>query len=335
MIILFEPWNLGDAIIAASVARLDPSRFILACNGNWHEVLSLASEGSLNLIPLDLPYVWRKNKPFFSLGNAASLRSFFSSAERQQIELISIRGDVRDWVAAHRIFNGAKFSFTGWRPFLARKLSLFDHPYASGTLQVRNRYRAWAEATGTPFSHIEQSYLHHSEPQPDTPAIIHVGAQWRSKQYPHVAELADLLRSRGKQVMILAGPDDPLPPGISEDSLQRPQWQKLIQYLKNADQVICNDSGPMHLAAFIGCRTIALSRCSNISEWLPPGVKALSSSSAPRGYRPIPSYWSDRILPDWPVADEVVTHLFAEGRHKSSPNRVLFNPQPPTLTNVL
>ncbi len=221
------------------------------------------------------------------------------------MQIISIRGDVRDWFAAHRIFTGASFSFTGWRPFLARKLSAFDRPFTSGTLKVRNRYRTWAEAAGIPFSTVEQYYPVPSGKKDDAPVVIHTGAQWRSKQYPHVVELAELLKRAGRCVEIVAGPNDPLPPGISANEVRRPAWPELIKLFRSAGYVISNDSGPMHLAAFLGCRTIALSRCSNITEWLPPGVTALSSPSAPGGYRPVPAYWSDQILQGWPAADEV------------------------------
>ena len=312
MILLFEPWNLGDAIIAASVARLAPDRFILACNSSWHEVLMLASNGSLKLLSLDLPYIWRIGKKFFSLGDAASLGTTFSNTELGAMEVISIRGDLRDWLAAHRIFSGAKFSFTGWRPFLARKLSVFDRPFASGALPIRNRYRDWAEAAAIPFSQLRQTYDRHPERDVEAPVVIHVGAQWRSKQYPHVVELSNKLMEAGHRTVILAGPDDPLPPGIFAESVQRQGWPELVATLKNARHVISNDSGPMHLAAFLGCKTVALSRCANIEEWLPPGVTALSSPSAPRGYRPIPAYWSDQVLSDWPSPNEVIASL-AEG----------------------
>ena len=314
MILLFEPWNLGDAIIAASVARLAPDRIILACNSLWHEPLLLASGGSLNLLPLNLPYVWRTGKKFFSLGDATSLKSKFSSVQLNTMEVISIRGDLRDWLAAHRLFNGATFSFTGWRPFLARKLSVFDSPFATGALPIRNRYRAWAEATDIPFDVIKNVYNVRQKKDDEAAIVIHVGAQWRSKQYPHVAELTALLTKAGRRVEILAGPDDLLPPGISEDTVQRPKWPELVNSLKNANHVISNDSGPMHLAAFLGCQTIALSRCSNILEWLPPGVTALSSPSAPHGYRPIPAYWSDQVLSDWPSPDEIMACLNIGGR---------------------
>ena len=312
MTLLFEPWNLGDALIAASVARLAPGRFSLACNSSWHEVLRLASHDSLSLLPLDLPYVWRSGKKFFSLGDAAGLGAGLCR-ENPRLEIISIRGDLRDWLAARRIFPGGVFRFTGWRPFLARKLSLFDHPFASGELPLRNRYRAWAEAAGIPFRTLERSYSHRTAPLTHAPIVIHLGAQWRSKQYPQVAELAELLRTRGDQVIILAGPQDPLPPGISAAEVQRPSWPGLVAQLRGAQRVVTNDSGPMHLAAFLGCRTLALSRCSNIAEWLPPGVTPLSSPAAPRGYRPIPEYWSDRILTDWPTPVAVAAAL-PEGR---------------------
>lgn len=309
MVILFEPWNLGDALSAASVARLDPSSFILACNSAWHEVLLQASDGSLNLLPLDLPYVWRTGKRFFSLGDAARLKSHFSASELRQLEVVSIRGDLRDWFAARRLFPGAVFNFSGWRPFMARKLDLFDRPFTSGAFPVRNRYRAWADAAGIPFSRIEHSYPLNTVSAPDAPVLIHVGAQWRSKQYPHVAELTELLKIAGRRVEILAGPTDTIPSGVAVENIQRPVWSKLAAQMKGAHIVIANDSGPMHLAAFLGCRVIALSRCSNIAEWLPPGVIALSSPSAPRGYRPVKDYWSDRVLPDWPAPEQVLACL--------------------------
>ena len=308
MKVLFEPWNLGDAIIAASIARQDPDRILLACNSRWHEVLQRATEGSLKMLPLDLPYVWRHNKKFFSLGDAASLKDQFSPVQREQMEIISIRGDLRDWIAAQRIFSGATFSFTGWRPFLARKLTTFDRPFASGEQPVRNRYRAWADAAGISYDQLENRYVH-NENNSSAPIVIHIGAQWRSKQYPHVAELVEVIHGFGMRTEILAGPHDPLPERITEISVKRPGWHGLIAYFRQARCVICNDSGPMHLAAFLGSKTLALSRCSNIAEWLPPGGTSISSPFAPLGYHPIKQYWSDHILSDWPQPDAVIRHI--------------------------
>lgn len=306
MKVLYEPWNLGDAIIAASIASASSDAIMLACNSRWHEVLTIISNGSLRLLPLDLPYVWRSHKGWYDLSPPPPLAHFIPDRDRHRIEVISIRGDLRDWMSAHRTFKEASFNFSGWLPYLARWVAFLDLPYRHGLLGVRNRYRAWARAAGIPFSDIEKRRQSQAPPSGQAPVIIHVGAQWRSKQYPHVADLVALLKRTGHRVEIVAGPEDPLPPGIGPDDTQRPRWPGLVQQLRSARYVITNDSGPMHLAAFLGCRTLALSRCSNIAEWLPPGARALSSPAAPRGYSPIRKYWSDAVLPGWPKPEEVI-----------------------------
>jgi ADP-heptose:LPS heptosyltransferase len=88
--------------------------------------------------------------------------------------------------------------------------------------------------------------------------------------------------------------------------VKRPKWPELVEHLRCARYVVTNDSGPMHLAAYLGCQTLALFRGSNVLEWLPPGAEALSSAAAPNGYRPVRGYWSDQVLPGWPSPDEVM-----------------------------
>lgn len=307
MKILYEPWNLGDAVIAASVAAAAPDT-ALACNSRWHEVLRLVSDGSLRLIPLDLPYVWRSHRGWYRPVPLPSLNQLVT-ATGPELEVVSIRGDLRDLLSARRSFPGARYRFSGWYPYLARWVTPLDLPFRLGLLPVRNRYRAWAKAVGIPFPELERLSQARSRSASGGPVLIHLGAQWRSKQYPRVAELVHLLGKAGHRVELLAGPDDPLPAGLDAHAVTRPSWPQLVDALREARCVITNDSGPMHLAGFLGCRTLALSRCSNVAEWLPPGVRALSSPLGPRGYHPVRSYWSDRVLPGWPSPEEVCGEL--------------------------
>ncbi|HWI41575.1 MAG TPA: glycosyltransferase family 9 protein [Verrucomicrobiae bacterium] len=312
MKIFFEPWNLGDALIAASVARVAPDRIVLACSSRWHEVLRLGTNGNLRLYPLDLPYVWgRARRGPFDFGDIAEQAVPFRELLKGDLEIISIRGDFRDWIAARRLFPRARFSFTGWMPYLARRSSLFDLPFRAGRVPIRNRYGAWASAAGIPMPTVEAA-VPILEVADNAPVAIHVGAQWRSKQYPHVVDVARLLEQRGTAVTVVAGPEDPLPPGMPESKVLRPKWGALVDLFRGSRGVIANDSGPMHLAAFLGCRTVALSRCSNLTEWLPPGVLELSSPLAPKGYRPVAEYWSDEVLPGWPAPEEVVKAAMGE-----------------------
>ncbi|MDQ2868931.1 MAG: hypothetical protein M3R59_11080, partial [Verrucomicrobiota bacterium] len=73
--------------------------------------------------------------------------------------------------------------------------------------------------------------------------------------------------------------------------------------------VITNDSGPMHVAAFLGCRTTAIVRTSPIEEWAPPGVAIVRSAQTPIGYRPHLRYMSDESLPGWPSVEAVARSL--------------------------
>ena len=312
-LVLFEPWSLGDVIIAASTLRelRDPAS--LACSPQWHAILrdALPDRSKLELIAIDLPYTTRnRSNPFDSQGQR-------TVPIREDFDLVlSIRGDARDYAAARRAFPKARIRMNGWIRFFGRKSALVNVPYALGFLSAKNRYRSWAALTGVPFTQIEQTYrrLQASAPT-DGKIVIHIGAQWRSKQFPEILPLRAQLRKHGWEVALIAGPNDPLPPGIDNASVTRAMGSELITHLKAAEYVITNDSGPMHLAAFLGCRTTVLVRTSPIEEWAPPVINVIASAKTPRGYRPHRDYMSDRALGDWPsvatISDSLQRSTFA------------------------
>ena len=124
------------------------------------------------------------------------------------------------------------------------------------------------------------------------------------RQFPFVAELAAILRNVAG-VQIIAGEHDPLPVGVAEADVLRLVDRELVNTLRKSVYVITNDSGPMHLAALVGCCTLVISRISAIQEWIPPGVIALISEQAPKGFRPDPAYQSDGTVGGWPTARKV------------------------------
>ena len=302
-LILFEPWNMGDALIAAAIALQDPTRLALACNSRWHSLLRAAAEAipTPELIAADLSYINRSRKGRWTSG---PLTPISTSAT----QVTTIRGDIRDYRAAKELFPNATIHSSGWLPFAARRSALLDLPYAKGWLPTRNRYRAWASIASVPFEHVEHFY-EHKPPEPNPPRItIHIGAQWRSKQYPHVAKLADLL-TKTHPVGIVAAPGDPLPEGIAEPDVRRLIDRELIDAFRASSHIIVNDSGPMHLAAILRCRTHPIARASSIEEWLPPTISAIKAKTTPKGYRPHPGYMSDSILEGWPWPEDVVRQL--------------------------
>lgn len=302
--ILFEPWGLGDSLIAFAVALLRPGELSLACQSKWHPVLrSAAAVQGLScpdLIDVDLSYVSRNKAEQFTRGD--------HDVNSRHHDLLSIRGDVRDYRAARALFPGASITMVGWIAFAAKRSLLIDLPFAEGILPVRSRYKAWTRITGVPWKHVLNFFMR-AEPLPkQSLGILHIGAQWRSKQFPHVAELAALLRERGP-VQIVAGPGDPLPPGVAETDVNRLVDGALVEALHAATYVVANDSGPMHAAALLRRRTIAITNHSAMREWLPPGVLLLDANGH-RGHRATQVKPSDEVFGGWPSAREAASILY-------------------------
>ncbi|MBA3961644.1 MAG: hypothetical protein H0X40_07055 [Chthoniobacterales bacterium] len=310
-IVFFEPWSLGDVIIAAATLRELAEPATLACHSSWHSLLRATLRDILNLslIAVDLPYTTRKRaSPFDSHPEATDSQAYSAS------RLLSIRGDLRDWIAARKLFPKAKIRMTGWARFFGRKSAMVNFPYRIGLLPVTNRYRSWARLAGVDYAKIAATYRQRQmELLISNSVVIHVGAQWRSKQFPEVAALRDMLQSHRYTVRIVAGPGDPLPPGLEEKDISRAADAVLVEALLSAGYVITNDSGPMHLAAYLGCRTTAVVRTSPIEEWIPPATTIVRSPLTPRGYRPNRRYMSDEILTGWPRIEEVIRTMETKG----------------------
>jgi ADP-heptose:LPS heptosyltransferase len=304
--ILFEPWGLGDAVIAASVMHIEPDRYLLACNSRWHGLLAAAGIPQEKMIALDLAYATYKRKGFYDLNQLNHDAFEKTLSKRTVVNVLSIRGDFRDLLAARRLFPKARVKITGWKEFFIRRSRCLDFPFSAGMLEVRNRYEAWAEITGNKFDLIKDSYA--KIPRPDGNNIcIHIGAQRQSRQYPFMRELKEALT--GREVTIIAGPTDPLPEGIGESDVKRFHGTDFVTVLKQSHTAIVNDSGPMHMAAFLGCRTMVAVRTANIREWIPPHAVPVCSSVMPKGYRPDKNYASDNVISGWPSVEKFLDVL--------------------------
>lgn len=309
-VVFFEPWSLGDVMIAASTLRELPYPAAIACHSAWHSLLRhvLSEKTDLEILPVDLAYTTRNRTHALEF-----TRTEGETAAYDASVVLSIRGDPRDFLAARKLFPKAQIRMRGWVRFLARKSSLVDFPYAHGILPVQNRYYSWAKLAGISFERIQRTYLRLQSTAPlNRRIVIHVGAQWRSKQFPDVARLRDLLREQGYEVVLVVGDHDPFPEAVAPATVVRAVDEDLLGYLRSAEHVITNDSGPMHLAAFLGCRTTVLVRTSSIEEWLPPGTRVVASPQTPRGYRQKKNYMTDKTVPEWPSVATVAESLRAQ-----------------------
>jgi hypothetical protein len=257
----------------------------------------------VDLLAVELPYTTASRRNSFDLGAISPLVT-------DHCDVLNIRGDIRDRRAACRLFPTATIRFSGWREFLPHYLRAFDVPYAAGWLAVRNHYEAWAELAGVAYEGLSSAYRQRQRIAPNNRRVlIHAGAHWRAKQYPDVAALRQALQQKGYEVHIATGPNDPLPPTLNESDVARLVDQPLVDTFGAAQFAVTNDSSALHLAAWLGCRTLVIARAVNIAEWLPPAARCIASAKMPRGYRPDPRLATDRVLEDWPRAGDIVEAL--------------------------
>jgi hypothetical protein len=295
MKLLFEPWGLGDACIAAAVA-IHGRDCAVACRSAWHPLIEAAVKKNgkeVRLIEASVAYGVR-----FIEKNEANQVSVLKA---KFLEVLSIRGDFRDYIWMVRQYHDARIRMCGWLIWLSRRILWVDFLIRK-MIPVRSRYVQWANFLG-----IESDSLGLARPWPDQVRQIgiHIGAQWRSKQYPHVAALLKILRENNCSVLVFAGEKDTLPDGLQDHEVVRAMGADLISQMGQVDLMITNDSGPMHACYLSGIPFLAIFGTANAQEWAPPGARYLSANFMPSGYKSAELYATDDVLPGWPSADDI------------------------------
>ena len=131
---------------------------------------------------------------------------------------------------------------------------------------------------------------------------IHPGASLQEKRWPlgRFAEVATELASRpGVQVVAFADPDGygaelhEVPGAIGISTTLR----ELIAYISRCDLLVCNDSGPMHIAGGLGVQTVAVFG-SGVARWFAPlgNRHELVSSGSPELAGGIDQVTTARVL---------------------------------------
>jgi heptosyltransferase III len=125
--------------------------------------------------------------------------------------------------------------------------------------------------------------------RPAEAVVLQPGAGSPAKAWPGFGSLARRLRDAGMAVAALAGPADGFAVeclvgagALPEDALAR-DWPlpRVAALLSVAGAAVGNDSGPTHLAAAVGCPTVALFGPTDPAVWAPRGrhVRVLSGGS--------------------------------------------------------
>jgi ADP-heptose:LPS heptosyltransferase len=138
----------------------------------------------------------------------------------------------------------------------------------------------------------------------DASAVLQAGAGSRAKAWPGFPALAARLRRAGCPLVALAGPADRasidrlLADGaVAPDRVAR-DWplERVAGLLTLARGLVGNDSGPTHLAAAVGCPTVAVFGPTDPLRWAPLGRRVRVVAPGAGG-------------PGWPGVDAVALAL--------------------------
>jgi heptosyltransferase-2 len=291
-ILVVEYWNLGDlAIVLPFLKNLRRSypgaRISLLVNARLVSILE--GQGVVDeFIPARVPWAqhfsrWLKYNPFS--GQWISLARTLLAVRRQKFDwAISGRMDVRDnfllWLtgAARRIgygFGGGGFLLTD------RVTPDLSHPHRvdiwlhllEGMGESPNRNVGPLRLTDAEVAAAE-AFLHEQGIPKDVFLIgVHPGARiatrrWGDKRFAEVARR--IVAETDVYILWFSDPDNPSDaPGLERCHTVSLDFRSFLAVLSRCQLLVCNDSGPMHLANLLNVPVVAVFGSTN-PVWFGP-----------------------------------------------------------------
>lgn len=297
-ILVIEPWNIGDVVLATPIlselrARFPNAHIAILAKPYARELLE---ESGLvdEVIECDLPWTAQTNKYRVTPAVLRDLRGLIRRLRRQRFDVtLDARMDIRSNVLAAAIgarrrigydVGGGDWLVTDALPSerdethriedwlaLIQRLEGATSPRTIGrrapTLTVSERERAAAEkmlATLVGGGHPTIGYH---------PGGSHPGKRWPHERFE--ALIAEVKGSVGGRHVVFLGPDDDVtgtwPVGTA---VLRPSLRELMALVSCCDLFVCNDSGPMHIADALGIPVVAIFEVGNPKWFGPSGPRS-------------------------------------------------------------
>lgn len=272
-ILIIKPSSLGDIIdalpaVGAIRKRFPSARISWLVKSEWAAIL--AGHPAIDEA-IAVPFRWGK---IFQLVQAVRKRPFDLVVDLQGL----LRSAILGYVTGASVRIGFAAAREGAPRFYTDRVSIPE-----GVVHAVDRYRMLTRKLGCdsqtagfdiPISPERMTNLRSSLSEEGLTesvpfALIHPTARWESKKWEptRFAELADWVAREKKLSVVFVGSK-----GEREeiDSILRQMKQtavnmagkttlpELAQFIRQAQFFICNDSGPMHLAAAVGTPVVAL-----------------------------------------------------------------------------
>lgn len=279
-ILLIKPSAIGDVVHALPILNLLRLRFPSAYIA-WLVTPACAAllEGHRQLDEVILFH--RRQFGWKNPGAAAGIWKLSRLLKKEKFDLvIDLQGLFRSaWLgwqtgSATRVGFAAAREFA-WIFYNHRIADAAGHkdPLRTGHRHAIERYLDLAEALSCarspvtfefPISEADRDWAHGQTDPLGPYAVLSPGSNWVTKRWPvqRFAELAKKLRAQYKYSIVAAGTpnESDLARQIEPDLnlAGKTNLRQLIALLERASLVVCNDSGPMHIAAALGRPLVSL-----------------------------------------------------------------------------
>ena len=285
-VLVIEPWGIGDLVLATGALRscraAFPSAHITVLAKAYAEPIVVSPEMADAVVAYDFPWTAFTGKYRLSRYRFGEIARLIWRLRRERYDLVlNARADVR---------NNLLGALVGGRRFVSARCGLGDF-LATDVVSMdckAHRVEDWArvleQATGAPALQVEPCLTINGEARrrmraeiglaaTGGPVIgIHPGAatevrRWDASKFARVAEA--LASEAHVRIVVFAEPNRaPIPVRKPAAVVQHP-LNEMMAALACCDILICNDSGPMHLASALGIPVVALFGPGQV-EWCGP-----------------------------------------------------------------
>jgi ADP-heptose:LPS heptosyltransferase len=272
-LLILEFWGLGDLIFATTVLPAALRRYEVTIVGKEHaRTLLQPTFHNLEYLSYNAPWTAFKQKYQLSRWNWRELFDLLRRLRTTCFDVaISVREDPRDHLLMRLIGARARVGFPRKGSGLLLTQSLRNIP---GKAHRVERWRALGEALALPDMRQAKPHLAHDRYRSSrvndifesirSPTIcLHAGARLATRRWPEehfIQVINQLRRAYAFHLIIIPDPDGygSALSSLADTFVPELTLTELVDLLGRVDLLVCNDSGPAHIAAACGRPVISI-----------------------------------------------------------------------------
>ncbi len=275
-ILVLEPWHIGDVVLATPALRALRAKFPharISLLGKKHAEELLRHSGLVDeVIVFDIPWTAKEAKYSPSRYDRDAIHNLLGTLRSRQFDLtVDARMDLRSnyltWLtrAPRRIgydFGGGSFLLTDAVPADPdRQHRVDDWLELMKPLGAEGKFEPMLRVTAEEREAAQRVLADHGLSESDNIVAIHGGAsdarrRWAPEKFEGVA--GRLAERYGVKVVWLLDPDTEDREIPIASAVLRTSLREMMAIFSHCKLVICNDSGPMHIADALNIPVVAV-----------------------------------------------------------------------------